>query len=61
MTGILVGAEGDAITVDVRKHRPVTVSFAQVADAKLVMTDALIAATAPLSPEGADKIIEVEG
>src|SRR4051812_44697764 len=61
LTGILMGVEGDDITVDVRKHRPVTVSFAQVADAKLVMTDALIAATAPLSPEGADKIIEVEG
>jgi ribosome maturation factor RimP len=61
LTGILLGAEGDEITVDVRKHRPVTVPFAQVADAKLMMTDALIAATAPLSPEGADKIIEVEG
>ena len=61
LTGILLGAEGDRITVDVRKHRPVTVSFAEVADAKLVMTDALIAATAPLSAEGADKIIEVEG
>src|ERR1044072_7082841 len=61
LTGILLGAEGDPITVDVRKHRPVTVSFAEVADAKLVMTDALIAATAPLSAEGADKIIEVEG
>jgi len=61
LTGILVGAEGDSITVDVRKHREVTVPFAQVADAKLMMTDKLIAATAPLSPEGADKIIEVEG
>lgn len=61
LTGILIGAEGDQITVDVRKHREVTVPFAQVADAKLMMTDKLIAATAPLSPEGADKIIEVEG
>ena len=61
LTGILLGAEGEDITVDVRKHRPVTIPFTQVADAKLVMTDKLIAATAPLSPEGADKIIEVEG
>lgn len=61
LTGILVGAEGDQITVDVRKHKEVTVPFAQVADAKLMMTDKLIAATAPLSAEGADKIIEVEG
>ena len=61
LTGILVGASDGAITVDVRKHSEVTISFAQVADAKLLMTDALIAATVPLSAEGADKIIEVEG
>jgi ribosome maturation factor RimP len=61
LTGILIGIEGDAITVDVQKHQPVTVPFAQVADAKLLMTDALIAATAPISAEGADHIIEVEG
>ena len=61
LTGILVGAANDQITVDVRKHREVTVPFAQVGDAKLTMTDALIAATAPLSAEGADQIIEVEG
>jgi ribosome maturation factor RimP len=61
LTGVLMGVEGDAITVDVQKHQPVTVPFAQVADAKLLLTDRLIAATAPLSPEGADHIIEVEG
>lgn len=55
LTGILMGIEGDSITVDVQKHQPVTVPFAQVADAKLMMTDALIAATAPLSSEGADE------
>ncbi|RYD55065.1 MAG: ribosome maturation protein RimP [Sphingomonadales bacterium] len=37
------------------------VPFDLIEDAKLAMTDRLIAATAPLSPEGADKIIEVEG
>jgi len=61
LTGVLLGAEGDQVTVDVQKHRPVTVAFAQIADAKLLMTDALIAATAPLSTEGAEEIIEVEG
>ncbi len=60
LTGILTGVEDDRITIDVRKHRPMTVGFDQVADAKLLMTDALIAATQPLSSEGADKI-EVEG
>jgi ribosome maturation factor RimP len=61
LTGDLAGVEGDMISIDVRKHRIVTIPFAQVADAKLTITDRLIAATAPLSPEGADKIIEVEG
>jgi len=61
LTGDLVGIEGDQITIDVRKHREITIPYAQVADAKLLLTDALIAATAPLSAEGADKIIEVEG
>jgi ribosome maturation factor RimP len=55
LTGILTGVEGDQITVDVQKYQPVTVAFAQVADAKLMMTDALIAATAPLSSEGAEE------
>lgn len=60
LTGILTGIEGDSVTVDVRKHQPVTVPFAQIADAKLLLTDALIAATAPLSLEGAEEIIEIE-
>ena len=55
LTGILMGIGGDNVTVDVNKHKPVTVPFAMIADAKLVMTDALIAATAPLSSEGADE------
>jgi ribosome maturation factor RimP len=62
LNGILRGIDdGDRITVDVRNFHAMTVPFAAVADAKLVMTDALIAATAPLSAEGADQIIEVEG
>ncbi|UIJ45627.1 ribosome maturation protein RimP [Sphingomonas cannabina] len=61
LNGILRGIEGDQVTVDVRNFHAMTVPFAAVADAKLVMTDALIAATAPLSAEGADQIIEVEG
>jgi ribosome maturation factor RimP len=61
LTGDLIGVEGDQVTIDVRKHRPVSVAFGQIADAKLLMTDKLIAATAPLSTEGADHIIETEG
>ena len=74
LTGILMGVEGDQVTVDVRKHAIMTVAFADIADAKLTITDKLIAATRPLSSagadeleyekaptEGADDIIEVEG
>ncbi|MBB5696942.1 ribosome maturation protein RimP [Sphingomonas yantingensis] len=57
LTGDLVGVEGTAVTIDVRKHARMAVDFAQIADAKLLLTDRLIAATQPLSVEGADKIL----
>lgn len=57
LTGDLVGVEGSAVTIDVRKHARMTVDFARIADAKLLLTDRLIAATQPLSTEGADKIL----
>jgi ribosome maturation factor RimP len=61
LKGDLAGIEGDAVAiVDAQGVRHV-VPFAAIEDAKLVMTDKLIAATVPLSAEGADKIIEVEG
>ena len=56
LTGDLVGVEGTAVTIDVRKHARMTVDFAQIADAKLLLTDRLIAATQPLSSAGADEI-----
>lgn len=55
LTGDLTGVEGERITIDVRGARPMTIAFEQVAGAKLLMTDRLIAATAPLSVEGADE------
>lgn len=54
-TGVLLGIEGEQVSIDVHKYKQVIVPFAQIADAKLLMTDALIAATAPLSAEGADE------
>lgn len=60
LTGDLVGVDGDRVTVDVRGAGPMTVTFAQIADAKLLMTDRLIAATQPLSAEGADEFEETE-
>lgn len=61
LTGVLGGVEDDSVAIDVRGFRAMTVPFAAIADAKLLLTDKLIEATQPLSAEGADKIIEVEG
>ena len=55
LTGDLAGLDGERIAIDVRKHERMTVRFDQVADAKLIITDRLIAATAPLSIDGADE------
>lgn len=56
LTGDLVGIDADGlVTIDVRRHAAMTVPFAKIADAKLLLTDRLIAATRPLSMEGADE------
>ena len=60
LTGDLVGVDGDAITIAVRKHADMTIRFDQIASAKLTITDRLLAATAPLSSEGADEEFEEE-
>ncbi len=60
LTGDLAGVDGTLIAVDMGQHGMVKVDFAQVDNAKLVITDRLIAATAPLSTEGADEF-EDEG
>ena len=55
LTGILLGSEGDQVSIDVRKHKAMTVPFSAIIDAKLIITDALLKATAPLSAAGADE------
>jgi ribosome maturation factor RimP len=61
-SGDLIGSEGDQISIDVQGLGPTRLPFGLVQSAKLVMTDKLIAATAPLSAEGADTIkVEEEG
>ena len=55
LTGTLIGAEGDRVSIDVHKYQPVTIGFGDIADAKLLITDKLIAATAPLVSEGAEE------
>jgi ribosome maturation factor RimP len=59
-TGELKGVEGDQIVMTLKFGQEARLPFAAVKTAKLTLTDKLIAATAPLSAEGADKI-DVEG
>ena len=56
----LAGIEGETIMLDDPKTGRVEVEFSNIHSAKLVLTDALISATMPLSSEGADEI-ETEG
>ncbi len=53
--GILQGVEGETILLDDAKHGPARLPFSAIASAKLMLTDALISATIPLSAEGADE------
>ncbi|HEX8625956.1 MAG TPA: ribosome maturation protein RimP [Allosphingosinicella sp.] len=59
-SGELTGVEGDMVLVDVQGLGPTGLPFAAIQSAKLVMTDRLIKATAPLSVEGADEIEPIE-
>jgi ribosome maturation factor RimP len=56
MKAILAGVDGDTILLDDVKAGRVETAFSNVHSAKLVLTDALISATVPLSSEGADDI-----
>ena len=64
--GTLAGIEGDDILIDVAPIGVARLPFTAVHTAKLLLTDRLIKATAPLSSEGADEIeteanIQMEG
>ena len=59
LTGDIVGIDGDRVSIDVRGHTRMTVALDQIHDAKLTITDRLLAATAPLSSEGADEFEEI--
>jgi ribosome maturation factor RimP len=59
VSGIIEGISGDTIRVATPKGER-QVEFANIASAKLLLTDKLINATAPLSTEGAD-LIKTEG
>ena len=53
--GILKGVEGDDVQFQDNKAGDVSIPFALVGDAKLILTDALISASMPLSSDGADE------
>ena len=57
LTGDLAGVEGNLVSIDMGTHGTATVAFDRIDNAKLVMTDRLIAATAPLSSAGAEEIL----
>ena len=59
-TGPLLGAEGQTVMLDVPGIGATGLPFDMIHSAKLVMTDRLIAATAPISAEGADEVVELE-
>ena len=58
--GILRGTEGEQVLVQTRNGEAHALPFSEIASAKLVLTDKLIQATAPLSTEGAETIETVE-
>ena len=58
--GPLLGLDGDEILIDVPNLGETRLPFSNLRSAKLVLTDKLIAATAPLSAEGADQV-QMEG
>jgi ribosome maturation factor RimP len=58
--GRIIGLDGEGVRMDVVRVGEITLPLADIAGAKLILTDALIRATAPLSSEGADKI-QLEG
>jgi ribosome maturation factor RimP len=54
----LEGVEGNDTVVVIAKHGAMRIPFEAIGSAKLVLTDKLIKATAPLSTDGADKILQ---
>lgn len=60
LSGELLAVDGDHVTIRDRKAGPMTFVFADLADAKLILTDSLIAATRPLDSSGADEFEDAD-
>jgi len=50
------GLEGECVKVYAERVGEIMIPYGRIASAKLILTDALLKATAPLSTEGADRI-----
>lgn len=59
-SGNLQGIEGDIVRIRGKDGQDYDLPFADISSAKLVLTDKLIQATAPISTEGADTIETIE-
>jgi len=57
-SGVLIGIEGDVVAIQDKEEKEHKLPFDAIDTAKLVLTDKLIAATVPLSAEGADEMEE---
>ena len=56
--GLLIGIDGDVVTIEDKEEVLHALPFDAIDTAKLVLTDKLIAATIPLSVDGADELEE---
>ena len=56
--GNLIGITGDVVAIEDRKAGRVEIPLADIHAAKLILTDALIAATRPLDTSGAEETVE---
>ena len=59
-TGELRGLEGELVLIRTKNDESHALPFSEISSAKLLLTDKLITATAPLSTEGADSIQTIE-
>ena len=61
LSGDLIGVDGETVRIDVKGLGETAIPFADIRNAKLLMTDRLIAATAPLSASDIDDTdVEIE-
>ncbi len=59
LSGDLIGVDGETVRIDVKGLGETAIPFGAIRNAKLLMTDRLIRATAPLSADGADAIEDI--